>query len=190
MILSRRESMLACLTGAVVLLVVTGWYVQPRLETWRTLQEERRQWQQRRSEAEFLLARRETIARDLEQIMEQLPSHPEGRNVAADFLRLLESQAQQHGVALQRREAGRERHLGDLYEIAIQGGWEGSLSSLVRFLYALQEEGVILDVSQLTIIPESGTERMRGVYAVSFAYRRSPATPGSDPATGRQRQEP
>ncbi len=188
--LSRRESILACLTGAVTLLVVTVWQLQPRLQTWRTLQEERRQWQQRQSEAEFLLSRRDEIARDLEQIMAQLPSHPEGRNVTADFLRLLEAKAQQHGVVFQRREAGRERHLGDLYEIAIQGGWEGTLPSLVRFLYALQEEGVILDVSQLTIIPESGTERMKGVYAVHFAYRREPAPVGTDPEAGRHRQEP
>ncbi len=178
--LSPREAALAWITGVVVVLGATFWFLGPQ---WQAMQDVRKTLaalRLRKQEAELLLGRRPEINARLETIRGQLPTHPPGKDVTAEFLRLLERVAQQNNVVLLRREAEPERHTGDIHEVSINCNWEGTLESLARFLYALQTQGAMLDVRQLTASPIPGAGlRLKGTFTVDFAYTR--ATQAAEP---------
>jgi len=174
--MTPREARLAMITLVALLIGVTYWIGQPRLES----------WQRSRAEVDTLLMRKQMAMRLLDQgaelderlgaLRERLPRHPMGTDVTAHLLRNLQQIADQHGLMLLRREPEPERQIGDLYELAISCTWEGELPALVRFLYALQAQGAMVDVRQLTVTPVQGqAERLRGNVTVDYAYSRGTA---------------
>ena len=86
-----------------------------------------------------------------------------------------------NGVNLISREAGKETLRGNMYEVAVNCKWEGKLESLTRFLFDLQKEDVILDVSELTISPNE-KKVLRGGFTVYCSYSRIPP-PGGEKKT-------
>lgn len=172
--LNPRETFLAWLTGVVVVLGVTYWLLQPQWQALKDTDRTADALKARKREADALLERRPEIDKRLNDIRSQLPSHPPGKDVTAEFLRILERLAQQNGLVLLRREAEPERHTGDIHEVSINCNWEGTLDALVRFLYALQSQGAMLDVRQLTVSPIPGVgQRLKGTFTVDFAYTRT-----------------
>lgn len=181
--LTPRELALAWLTGATVILGGTYLVLQPHYEQLKALSRNIAALEQRKTEAELTLSRRGDLENRLQAIRSQLPSHVPGQDVTAEYLRTLERLAQQNGLTLLRREAEPERQTGDIYEVSINCNWEGDLDSLVRFLYALQSQGAMLDVRQLTISPIPGGARLKGTFTVDFAFTRT-APAGTE--TGQQ----
>jgi Tfp pilus assembly protein PilO len=174
--LNTREIGLAWVTAITVILGGTYWFAQPKVQEWKDIDKAMQTLQLKKKESEHLLGGRDDVNRRLDEIRGQLPAHPVGKDVTAELLRMLERTAQQNGVSLLRREAERERSAGDIYEVAINCNWEGDLDAVVRFLYALQSQGAILDVRQLTMSPiPGGRVRLKGNCTVDFAYTRSAA---------------
>lgn len=178
--LNTRELGLAWVTAITVILAGTYWFAEPKVQEWKDIQKARETLRLKRREAEHLLGGKDDINRRLDAIRGQLPSHPSGKDVTAELLRMLERTAQQHSIALLRREAERERSAGDIYEVSINCNWEGDLDAVARFLYALQSQGAILDVRQLTMSPIPGGKiRLKGNCTVDFAYTRKADGVGS-----------
>lgn len=176
--LTSREAALAVAAGLVLLTAATLRWARPRVQEWRDLVRQREEHQRRRREYEHLAGARPDIERRLAALREKLPAHPAGRDVTAELLRTLERRAEEHGLVLLRRDASKERAVEDLREQTIACQWEGDLSQLVRFLFALQSGEGLLDVSQLTVSPApGGGGRLRGTFTVDFAYTRTPAPP-------------
>lgn len=175
---STRELVLGWVTGVTVLLGVTYWLGQPKAQEWKNAIKARDGLAMRKKEAEHLIGGREDINRRFDAMREQLPKHPAGKDVTAELLITLERTAQQHGLSLLRREPEQERSVGDLYEVAINCTWEGELEALTRFLYALQVQGAILDIRQLSATPgPGGPGRLKGNFTVDCAYSRESAPP-------------
>ena len=171
--LSSREIGLAWVTTVAILLGGTYWFAQPKMQEWKDAREARAALVWREKEANHLLSGEEAINERLAKIREQLPSHPQGKDVTAEILRMIERTAQQHSLTLLRREAERERNVGDLYEISINCSWEGELDAIVHFLYALQSQGAILDTRQLSMSPiPGGSVRLKGNCTIDYAYTR------------------
>lgn len=171
--LSAREQRLALITLAVILLGLGYVLGESRYGAWREHRQERVVLQRRQAAAEQLLERGGDPERRLAQLRETLPVYPRGTDVTAQLLRRLQQVADEHDFLLLRREPEPERAIGDLFELAISCTWEGELSALVHFLYALQAQGAIVDVRQLTVAPVQGSpERLRGTVTVDFAYSR------------------
>lgn len=171
--LSAREQRLA----VIALVAVFGGlgYVlgEARYDIWQESRQERVVLQRRYTAAGQLLERGGDLDQRLAQLRETLPSYPQGTDVTAQLLRRLQQIADEHDFLLLRREPEPEREIGDLYELAITCTWEGTLSALVHFLYALQAQGATVDVRQLTVAPVQGDpERLRGTVTVDFAYSR------------------
>lgn len=178
--LTSREALLAWLTGVTLVLAGTYWFAQPRLQELKDLRKATDALSLRKKEAELLLGRRSEVDGQLAAVRRQLPVHPIGKDVTADFLRTLERLASQNGISLLRREAEPERSTGDIREVSINCNWEGTLDALVRFLYALQTQGAMLDVQQLTVSPiPGGHARLKGTFTVDFAYTREAAAESS-----------
>lgn len=181
--LNPRETLLAWVTGVVVVLGITYWFAAPKWREFKDTKNFAENLKRRKKELDALLLRRPELNERLNAIRSQLPGHPLGKDVTAEFLRMLERLAQQNGLVLLRREAEPERHTGDIHEVSINCNWEGTLEALVRFLYALQSQGAMLDVRQLTVSPIAGAgQRLKGTFTVDFAYTRTaPAPEGSPP---------
>lgn len=172
--MSLREIMLAWITAVIVLFGLTWWwYWQPHIEEWKTIQAEEIDYRQRLAVAEHLLSKQEEWDTRLEDVKKNLPSFRADQEVTADFLKLCERLAGKHGVVLLRARPSPEEPAGDLYQMTINYSWEGDLTSLVHFLYALQNEQANLDVQQISVSPDSREPRkLKGSLAIDFAYTR------------------
>ena len=174
--ISTREMGLAWVTTMVVILGGTYWLGQPRAKAWQDAAREREVLGSKMKEINHLLGDQTNVNRRLEALRQQLPSHPQGKDVTAELLMTLERTAQQHGLILLRREPEKEKSVGDLYEVAINCTWESTLDALVHFLYALHIQGAILDIRQLTVTPgQGGPDRLKGNFTVDCAYTRQTA---------------
>ena len=174
--ISTREMGLAWVTAMVLILAGTYWFGQPKAKVWKDAAKEREALGWRMKEIDHLLSDETNVNRRLDALRKQLPSHPQGKDVTAELLMTLERTAQQHGLILLRREPEKEKSVGDLYEVAINCTWESSLDGLIHFLYALQIQGAILDIRQLTVTPgQGGPDRLKGNFTVDCAYTRQGA---------------
>ncbi len=176
---SNREIYLAWATLVTVLLAATYWLGEPKLKEFDRYSEVRAELEVRRLKAQALLEARESVNTSLDQIRQKLTRYPQGQDVTAELLKTLERTSQEHNLTLLDRTPEKEKSVGDLYELSIACRWEGELDALVRFLYALQEQGAILDVRQLTINPGQGRPgRLRGNFTVDYSYSRETAGTG------------
>ena len=174
--LNPRETRLALITLIVVLVGLTYWIGEPRYREWQQQNEEVELLERRRDAAQRLLDQTADLEGRLAELREALPQYVEGTDVTSQILRNLQQIADEHNFLLLRREPEPERRIGDLYELAITCTWEGELRALVHFLYALQAQGAIVDVRQLTVTPVQGDgSRLRGTLTVDYAYSRTPA---------------
>lgn len=176
--LNRREVRLALITLIVVLIGLTYWIGEPQYEAWQESSGQMDLLVREKMAAQRLLDQQGELDSRLSVLREALPSYAMGVDVTAQKLRNLQRFADEHNLLLLRREPEPERQIGDLYELAITCTWEGELSALVPFLYALQAQGAIVDVRQLTISPaRDSAERLRGTLTVDYAYSRQAAEP-------------
>ena len=140
-----------------------------------------------------MLDNREAVESKLAEFRRGLPVFAAGKKAEADLLLALEKMVAQQGLTLTRRNPDAERSAGDLYETSIACDWEGDLAGLVNFLHAQQSQGAVSDVRQLSVQPAGGQNvpegRLKGSFAMDYAYRREagateskPETAGSEPA--------
>lgn len=178
--LSQREMTLAGLTGLVVLLGGSWWYGEPRLKEWRAAAADRQVLTERIETSQRMLTQRADWENQLQQFLDLLPHYPPGYDGTAEILKVLEQLARNSNLTLKRREPEPERQQGDLYEVAIHCTWEGTLEALVGFLHALQNQGVKLDVRQISVSPSpQAAQLLQGNFTVDCAYVRGVAPPAA-----------
>lgn len=196
--LSTRESVLGVATLAVALGALTWWGGGAKMKAWQDLGKTREALRTKMTIAERLVARRPQVEARLQELLKDLPRHPPEKDVTAELLKTLETTASENDLTLTRREPEKERAAGELYEVAINCNWEGSLEALTRFLFAIQSRGAVIDVRQLTISPSrSGGHGLSGNFTVACAYTRTrpapaaaPAAAATHPTTGTQTSSP
>lgn len=174
--LSGREAFLAWFALVAAVLGGTWWWGQPTLKEWRDFSRKRETQERRRRAAQRLLDEQPAVDARLAEVRRQLPRYPPGQDVTAEMLRLLERTAKENGLVLLRQEPVPESTMGQLFKVTINCTWEGELEPLVRFLYALQNQSVILDVRQLSINPKPGQRgQLQGTFALDCTYSREVA---------------
>jgi Tfp pilus assembly protein PilO len=178
---SSREMVLIWITGVVALAGVTYMLVDPQLKEWRVLDDKKQEAEHQVANQQRLIAQAPKWDAKLTEQKKKLPTHPQGKDVTTDLQILIERLAKANGVNLISRDAGKETLRGNMYEVAVNCKWEGKLESLTRFLFDLQKEDVILDVSELTISPNE-KKVLRGGFTVYCSYSRVPP-PGGEKKT-------
>ncbi len=171
--ISPREMVLVWVTGVVAFVGLTYFLVDPQIKEWTVLAEKRSTLGRDVDKQKYLIAQAPKWDAQLKELKKKLPTHPQGKDVSTDLQILIERLAKANGLNLINRDAEKETLKGNMYEVAINCKWEGKLSALTRFLFALQKEDVILDISQLSIAPN---EKMvlRGGFTVYCSYSRVP----------------
>lgn len=191
MTISGREKTMAAITGVVLMYGVLGLVAKGRVEAWRLKREEYRQTIQRIERERGLIAQRGALEKRYAGVKDLMPVFPADKPVDTYWLGVMDKAASKNNLVISKRQVGAEKLVGDVYEIAIEcKEWEGSLDSLVHFLYDLEVDGVMLDVRQLFMRPSPvDHSRLRGSFVLFCAYMRERPTAeaGSAVPTGGQR---
>lgn len=182
--LSSREAMLGITTGVVLLFCLTYIVGVPKIKVWQE-RIETRQAQARRIEvAQRLIEARPNWDKRLADLRMRLSRYPAAMDVTADYLKILERVAKENNINLVQRKPQKEKRQGDCYEMPIDCTWEGDLNGLVRFLYALQQEKVTMDIEELTVtLVAGGQGRLKGNFNLMCIYTREgsgAAAPGTN----------
>jgi len=172
MTLSSREMVLALTTGALTLFGVSAVLSKPKFREWTEVRKQQAEVLVEMEQDRQLLAQREKLAADFDELSKQLPQYPADKKIDVYWLSVMDRLASKHGVKISKRQAGEEKNAGDVFELPIQcTDWEGSLDSIVHFLFDMQSSGAMLDIRQL-LIKSKGKGLLRGRFSLYCAYTR------------------
>ena len=189
--LSSREAVLSWVVSLLVLLSLTYWYIAPKVRIWAENVESRKQMVDRIALTERLLQSQEQWVLRLDTLKTKLVKYAAEQDVTADYLKILERVAKDNNVNLGRRQPQKEKRHGDLYELAINCTWEGDLNALVRFLFALEQESVAVDIEDLTVsMMPGGKNQMRGNFTLMCIYSRSGSASSEEKSPGPKPAKP
>lgn len=170
--MSSRELMLLGVTGLVALFGVSYLLAVPRIKEWSVLREKREESDRRIGLTRRLIEQAPAWDSKLQELRRKLPRYAPERDVTADLLIRIEKLSSASGLVLASRDLDKETRSADMYELAANCKWEGKLEPLVRFLFALQQEDAILDVSQLSVAPNE-KRVLKGSFTVYCSYSRT-----------------
>lgn len=169
---SNREMILIWLTLAAVLLGGTFWLGEPMWDGLKEARQTRSSLRDRERLALRLMDREGDIQTRWNRLRSQMKNYPLEMKVTSEVLKQIQQTANKHDLILANRDPGEEENVGDLYEFSVKVGWRGELSALVKFLYDLQTESGMVDVSEINIRPTKDGQ-LEGNMTVEYAYTRS-----------------
>ena len=103
-----------------------------------------------------------------------MPTFAAGKATDTTWLKLMDTLAEKHHIAISQRQSGKEVESGDVLELPIEvKSWEGSLESLVKFMHELEntKEGMF-DIRSLSFKPSSKKGYLKGSFTLTCAYMR------------------
>ncbi len=180
--ITSREMTLGLITLTAGLFGGTLLLARPRLVEWQRLEVTQKRLEEEIRRDRELVERREHWEGRLDELSEAMEQYGTRMKTDVLWLSTIDAVAREHGLEIRRIEAGEERQQGDVYELPIEcTEWEGSLDSLIHFLFDLQSRGAMLDVRFLHIKPKAG-KVLRGRFSLSCAYTRGDDTAAADGA--------
>ncbi len=189
--LSSREMGLGIATGAILLFGLTFLVIAPKIKVWQERIETRNAQVQRMEVLKRLVGAREQWDKRLADIHTRLSRYPAAIDVTADYLKILERVAKDNNVTLVQRKPQKEKRQGDFYEMPVDCTWEGDLSGMVHFLYALEQENVTMDMEELSIsLVAGGKGRLKGNFTLMCIYTREGGMPATMPTNAPVRPKP
>lgn len=188
--LSARETGLAVGTGVLLLLGLTYLVGVPRVKVWRDRIETSKAQAGRIEILERLVNDQARWDQRLAEVRARLSRYPAATDVTADYLKILERVAKENSITLIQRKPQKEKRQGDCYEMPIDCTWEGDLKGLVRFLYALDQEQVTMDMEELSIsLVSGGKGRLKGSFTLMSIYTREGQSPATSPTNAPAKPE-
>lgn len=186
--ISKRETILGLVTLTAVLFGITYWLAGSRIEAQRHMQSEKTRLLRQIELHKRILAEKEEWFSRLQTLQNQLPVYDDKTSITAELLKLIKRTADDHGLDLVRTQPYREEQVSSLYELGVSCNWEGTLDSLVHFLYDLQKQGLRFDVLQLTAQPDAQRDRiLKGSMLIDCAYRKGkPENQTPEPETNQK----
>ena len=122
-----------------------------------------------------LIAARARWQAEYEEVRELMPTFAQDQDMNTHWWRIIDKIAEDADLTFTRRPAAqKEIEVGGVYELPVEyKNWEGSLESLVKFLYELSvQEGIMLDVRQLFINTTPKPGALKGSITIYSAYMR------------------
>jgi Tfp pilus assembly protein PilO len=169
--ISPREMMLLWITGVNALFGLSYLMAVPAIKEWSIVKANREEAARKIELTERLIDQNQAWESKLANLRRKLPVYPGDKDVTADLLIRIEKLASANGLTLSSRDVEKETLMGDMHELSANCKWEGKLEPLVRFLFDLQQEDAILDVSQLLAAPNE-KRVLKGSFTVYCSYSR------------------
>jgi Tfp pilus assembly protein PilO len=171
--ISKRETLLGLIALTAILFGLTYWLAGSHIEEQREIQKNKARLLHQIEMHKRILAEKEAWYGRLEELQAQLPVYDENISITAELLKFIKRTADAHGLDLVRTQPTSEKQTGSLYELGVSCSWEGTLDSLVKFLYDIQSQGIRFDVLQLTAQPDAQRDRiLKGSMTIDCAYRK------------------
>ncbi|MFC1467235.1 hypothetical protein ACFLQY_00880 [Verrucomicrobiota bacterium] len=170
--LSRREMILGGLTLSAVVIGLTFWIGESKLKSWKQLSSEKESLREQIEKRERIISRKSLFDKRLTELQQQIPQFESKRQITPELLKGIKSIADKHDLKLPRIQPGKEKQIGDLYELHITCSWEGSLEAVTRVLFDLQSAGSRYDIAQMHVTPLSA-DKLKGSMEIACAYYRN-----------------
>ena len=172
--ISSKEKNMLLIALVVVLYGVAAVCYKAQMPNWKKVQKDYQSAEKKLHDERALIAARETWKNEYDTIREFMPVFPYEKDMKTHWLRLMENTAEACDFTINRKNPGNEIEVGNVEELPIDcKDWEGSLESLVTFLYDLSiQEGAMLDVRQLHVRPTNKAGVLKGTFTLYSAYMR------------------
>jgi len=173
--LSLRDR--AILLGVVVLalygLAVVLWFMKFDRDWSKSIKSYESAVKTYRREA-ALIAKRDALQAQYEEEQEKIPVLPEDSPSDTHWMALLTGLAEKHHVSISGKKPGKEEQEDVLSKLEVEVEWTASLSSLVKFLYALETaERAMFDVRSIGVATSGrNTGYLKGKMTICCAYLR------------------
>lgn len=170
---SPREKNMLLITIVIVLYAFAALSFKKQMANWKTAEKVYVAAQKKCQEEKDLIAARDEWVERYEKLRERMPVFPYEKDVDTHWLNIMDTAATRNGLSIARRQTNKEAEVGDVYELPIDcKDWEGTLESLVKFLYDLNQAGSMLDVRQLFVRPSNKPGLLKGSFTLYCAYMR------------------
>lgn len=172
--ISQREMMLGVVTLTCVLFGGTWYAADGKMEKWKSMKGEITSLRQQISVNQTAIKKQNEWLGQLNELEKELRIFDlKQRSVTSDLQKTIAGIANKYGLNITRNQPHDEKPTGNLYEVAINCTWEGSLESIIDFLSELQQQGIRYDVRTLNITPfGKNTDKLKGNMVVNCAYTR------------------
>ena len=172
--LSRRDRMIAAIGGAVALygLAAALWFMGQE-QAWRTAAKKYENAARKTLSEKKLISQRQRWNNAYDDEREKMPVFKsEAKDVDTHWLSRMDALAQQCNVSISQRQAGQRIEAGDVYEQPIDvKRWEATITSLVKFMHALEsEKEAMFDIREISIKPSSHKGFLSGSFKLACAY--------------------
>ena len=174
--MSRRDRMIAAVGGVVGMyaLAVAVWFMSQE-QAWRVSSRKYAAAVKKTASEKRLISERGRWNDAYEAEREKMPVFStEAKDVDTHWLSRMDSIAQACNVGISQRQAGQQVEAGDVCEQPIDvKRWEATITSLVRFMHALEaEKEAMFDIREISIKPSSHKGFLSGNFKLACAYMR------------------
>ncbi|MBO4288053.1 MAG: hypothetical protein J5985_07820 [Kiritimatiellae bacterium] len=174
--MSNRDKNLLMVVGVLVLYAILAFSYRQQMEKWAIVRKIHATAEKKLADEDKLISQRKEWNKRYDEMQALMPVFPDDKDVDTYWLSLMDSVARTNNLAIARRQAGTEVEVGDVFELPIDcKDWEGSLRSLVYFLWSLNQKGAMLDIRQMFIRPSQRAGFLRGTFTLCCAYMRGDA---------------
>ncbi|MDD2597843.1 MAG: hypothetical protein PHO37_01275 [Kiritimatiellae bacterium] len=170
---TSKEKNMLIVTAVVVLYAVAAFFYKDQRASWDRQERIYTTAKLKYAEECDLIAAKEEWNEKYTQMCSLMPVFPYDKDVDTHWLNMMDTVASQKSLSISRRQTGKEEEVGDVYELPIDcKNWDGTLESLVTFLYGLRQEGAMVEVRQLYIRPGTAPGFLKGTFSLHCAYMR------------------
>ena len=170
--ISVRESYLMLLTVSVVLIGLTAVLGRSKIEELRDLRRQQQEYRDSIERNRRLLSQKDKWEKRMEQNKGLMLTVAKDKKMDVFLTEKMEKLAGRRNLKIIRHEIGKEHKEGLVYELPIEcRDWEGTIDSLVHFLFDIQDRDAMLDIRYLRIKPKNKTIR-KGRFSLYCAYMR------------------
>ena len=176
--MSLKERTIAAVLGVLILYAAAAalWFMNLE-NSWRLSQKKYAAALKQRMDEDRLIRETAKWNNAYEDERAKMPTFEEDeKGIDTKFLSRMEAIGQENAMTSSRRQPGQEQEVGDVYELPITvNDWEGSLESLVKFIYALQQDkDTMFDLSAISIKPSAAHRGyLKGSFTLTCAYMRN-----------------
>ena len=168
--------MIAAIGGIVAMYAVAvGFWFMSQEQAWKSAAKKYENAARKTMSERQLITERQKWNDAYEEEREKMPVFSDdAKDVDTHWLSRMDTLAQTCRVGISQRQAGQEVEAGDVSEQPIDvKRWEATITSLVKFMHALEsEKEAMFDIREISIKPSSHKGFLAGTFKLACAYMR------------------
>lgn len=175
--ISQREMYLGVAALACVLIGSTWYGASGKVEAWKAKKTDIANLRLQISRNQAAIKQQDAWLGQLKELEKDLRIfETDQRSVSPELMKTIKSISDKYALNITRNQPHEEKPTGNLFELAINCTWEGSVEAVVGFLTELQQQGIRYDIRTLNITPAGKTSGdLKGNMVINCAFTRQTA---------------